>query len=136
MAECIFCEIAAGRIPSAKVYENDHVVAFLDVGPISDGHTLVIPKTHYDRLHQCPADVLAELAKTAAFLAGPVVEAVGAEGYNVLCNNDAAAGQVVNHVHVHIIPRKKGDGVLNRWPSYTYPEGKAQQIAEKIKQNL
>jgi histidine triad (HIT) family protein len=134
--DCIFCGIAAGRIPSIKVYENSHVLAFLDIGPISDGHTLVIPRAHFDRLDQCPAELLAEMAKVLGMLGGPVAKAVGADGYNVLCNNGAAAGQVVEHVHFHIIPRKNGDGVFNRWPAYKYPDGKAAAIAEKILQNL
>ncbi len=136
MSECVFCEIVAGRIPCTQVYENDKVLAFLDVGPISDGHTLVIPKAHYDRLHHCPTEVLAEVAKVVGLLAHPVAEAVGADGYNVLSNNAPAAGQVVEHLHVHIIPRKSGDGVFNRWPAFKYPSGKAESIAEKIKQKL
>lgn len=136
MSTCVFCEISAGRIPCTKLYENEHVLAFLDIGPISDGHTLVVPKAHYDRLHQCPPDVLAELARVVGFLAEPVARAVQADGYNVLNNNGSAAGQVVEHVHVHIIPRKTGDGVFDRWPAYKYPLGKAEAIAEKIKKNL
>lgn len=136
MSECVFCAIAAGKIPCTKVYENDQVLAFMDIGPISDGHTLVIPKPHYERLHDCPPELLAEVAKAAGLLADAVKTAVGAEGYNVLCNTGSAAGQVVGHVHFHIIPRKSGDGVFNRWPAYKYPDGKAQQIAEIIKQNL
>lgn len=135
-ADCIFCQIASGRVPCTKVYENDHVLAFLDVGPISDGHTLVIPKAHYQRLHECPAEVLAEVARVVGQLCRPVAEAVQADGYNVLCNNGPAAGQVVEHVHYHIIPRKSGDGVFNRWPANKYPEGKANAIAERIIQNL
>ncbi|NLK41086.1 MAG: HIT family protein [Planctomycetes bacterium] len=136
MSTCVFCEISAGRIPCTKLYENEHVLAFLDIGPISDGHTLVVPKAHYDRLHQCPPDVLAELGRVVGFLAEPVARAVQADGYNVLNNNGSAAGQVVEHVHVHIIPRKTGDGVFDRWPAYKYPPGKAEAIAEKIKKNL
>lgn len=135
-SDCIFCEIAAGRIPSTKVYENDCVLAFLDIGPISDGHTLVIPKAHYGRLHECPAEVIFETAKVINLLAMSIVDAVGSDSYNVLCNNGPAAGQVVEHVHFHIIPRKAGDGVFNRWPSFKYPNGKATEIAEKIKKNL
>ncbi len=136
MSECIFCAIAAGKIPCTKVYENDHVLAFMDIGPISDGHTLVIPKPHYERLHDCPPELLAETIKAIGLLADAVRKAVEAEGYNVLCNTDAAAGQVVSHVHFHIIPRKTGDGVFNRWRAYKYTDDKAQQIAEKIKKNL
>lgn len=135
-AGCIFCAIAAGRMPCTKVYENDRMLAFLDIGPISDGHTLVIPKAHYERLYQCPADILAEAAKVIGLLGRPVAEAVRADGYNVLCNDGLAAGQVVEHVHFHIIPRKSGDGVFSRWPAYKYPDGKAEAIAEKIKNIL
>ena len=135
-ADCIFCGIAAGNIPCTKVYEDEHVLAFLDIGPVSDGHTLVIPKRHFDRLDQCPDDVLAQISRVAGHLVEPIAKAVGADGYNVLCNNGAAAGQVVEHVHVHIIPRKSGDGVFNRWPAFQYPDGKAAAIADKIKKNL
>lgn len=135
-AECVFCGIAAGKIPCTRVYEDDRVLAFMDIGPISDGHTLVIPKAHYERLDQSPAEVLAETAAVIGRLAGPVAEAVGADGYNVLCNNGSAAGQVVEHLHFHIIPRKAGDGVFNRWPAFQYPQGKAEAIAEKIKEKL
>jgi histidine triad (HIT) family protein len=134
--DCIFCQITAGRIPCTKVFENENVLAFLDIGPISDGHTLVIPKAHYQRLHECPGEVLSEVAKVIGQLGGPVAGAVQADGYNVLCNNGSAAGQLVEHVHFHIIPRKTGDGVFNRWPANKYPEGKANAIAEKIRHNL
>ena len=135
-AECVFCSIVAGGIPCTKVYESDQVLAFLDIAPISEGHTLVVPKVHCQCLHDCPAEVLAETAKTVGMLSGPTVAAVGADGYNVLCNNGPAAGQVVGHLHFHIIPRKTGDGVFNRWPAYPYPEGKALAIAGKIKEKL
>lgn len=134
--DCIFCKIASGQIPSIKIFENEHVLAFLDIGPISDGHTLVISKQHYDRLDQATPEVIAEIAKVLPRLSAGIQEAVGAEGYNMLCNNGSVAGQVVEHLHFHIIPRHKDDGVFNRWPSYQYAEGKAVQIAEKIKENL
>ena len=133
---CIFCSIVSGQIPSLKVFENDSVLAFLDINPISDGHTLVIPKAHYARLHECPAETLAEVAKVLNKLAIAVVQAVGANDYNVLCNNGPSSGQVVEHVHFHIIPRKAGDGVFNRWPAYQYPDGKAAQIVQKILKNV
>jgi len=134
--DCIFCKMVAGQIPSVKVYEDEVVLAFLDIGPLSDGHTLVIPKQHFDKLHECPAEVLGEVCSRLGKIAGAVSDAMGAEGYNLLCNNGRAAGQLVNHLHFHIIPRNTGDGVFNRWPSYKYPEGKAEQIAAKIKENL
>lgn len=134
--DCIFCKIVSGQIPSVKVFENDSVLAFLDVGPISDGHTLVIPKQHCGRLDQTSPDTVSEIAQVLVKLARAVQKAVNADGYNVLCNNGVAAGQVVEHLHFHIIPRRVNDGVFNRWPSYQYDDGKADQIAEKIKENL
>ena len=134
--DCIFCKIVSGQIPSIKIFENDMVLAFLDVGPISDGHTLVIPKQHCEGMNQASPETVAQIARTFPMLGGAVQKAMHADGYNVLCNNGAAAGQVVEHLHFHIIPRHDNDGVFNRWPSYQYADGKAAQIAEKIKENL
>ncbi len=131
-SECVFCKIAAGEIPAIKLYEDEAVVAFLDVGPLSDGHTLVIPKQHFEKLHECDAEVLSKIGGRIGKIAGAVVEAMGADGYNVLCNNGRAAGQLVEHVHFHIIPRNAGDGVFNRWPAYEYKQGEAEEIAKKI----
>ncbi len=134
--DCIFCKIIAGQISCTKIYENEYVLAFLDVGPVSEGHVLVILKQHTARMDLTDSLVMAELAKVLPKLAGSVKDAMAADGYNVLCNNGASAGQVVEHMHFHIIPRKENDGVFNQWPSFQYPAGKAEAIAEKIRQNL
>jgi histidine triad (HIT) family protein len=134
--ECIFCRIASGQIPSIKIYEDDVVVAFLDIGPISDGHTLVMPRQHVEKMHSCPPELLGEIAARLGKIAGAVASAVGADGYNVLCNNGRVAGQVVDHLHFHIIPRSAGDGVFTQWPSHKYGQGKAEAIAAKIKGKL
>ena len=134
--DCIFCKIASGTMPSTKVYEDDQIIAFLDIGPISDGHTLVVPKQHYEKLHKCPAELMAKIGLCIGRIAGAVAEATNAEGYNVLCNNGRAAGQLVDHLHFHIIPRHSKDGVFNRWPAYTYPEGKIAEIADGILKKL
>lgn len=134
--DCIFCKIVNGRIPAVKVYEDDFIIAFLDIGPISDGHTLVIPKQHCETLSECPPELLSQMALRLGKIAKAVKAAVNSDGYNLLCNTGAAAGQLVNHLHFHIIPRNSGDAVFNRWPSYKYPEGKAEQIAAKIRDNL
>lgn len=136
MDDCVFCKMVAGEIPVAKVYENEAVLAFLDIGPVSDGHTLVIPKRHYARVDECDADVLAKVGACLGEIAGAVVKAMGADGYNVLCNNGRAASQVVEHVHFHIIPRKMGDGVFTQWPAYQYGKGRLEKIAEKIRKSL
>jgi len=132
MEDCVFCKMVAGEIPVTKVYEDHAVLAFLDIGPVSDGHTLVIPKQHYARIHECDAEVLGQVGACVGKVAGAVVKAMGAEGYNVLCNNGRVAGQVVEHVHFHIIPRMAGDGVFTQWPAYKYPEGRMAVIAENI----
>ena len=103
--DCIFCAIAAGEIPSFKVYEDDLVVAYLDINPFTEGHTLVIPKAHSEGLLDTSdatlADVLARVKKVAAHLKA----ALPCDGFNILQNNGEAAGQTVRHVHFHIVPR-------------------------------
>jgi len=136
MDGCVFCKVVAGEIPATKVYEDDAVVAFLDIGPISDGHTLVIPRQHCAKVHECDPKILSALAARLGKIAKAVVEAMDADGYNVLSNNGSAAGQVVEHLHFHIIPRKTHDGVLTQWPSYKYPKGRAEEIAARIRGNL
>jgi len=134
--DCIFCKIAAGQVPSVKIYENEFVLAFLDIGPISQGHTLVIPKEHFTKLDDCPVKVLNDISGVIGRIAKAVSQAMASDGYNVLCNNGRAAGQLVEHVHFHIIPRKKDDGVFKRWPSFEYEPGVAEKIARKICEKL
>jgi histidine triad (HIT) family protein len=128
--------MVAGQIPVTKIYEDDVVLAFLDIGPISDGHTLVISKQHFGKLHDCPAELLGQVSTRLGKIAGAVAAAMDADGYNLLCNNGRAAGQLIEHLHFHIIPRNIGDGVFNRWPSYKYEEGKTEAIAAKIRRKL
>jgi histidine triad (HIT) family protein len=134
--DCVFCKMVAGQIPLTKIYEDDIVLSFLDIGPISDGHTLVIPKQHFEELHQCPAEILGQVASRLGKIAAAVVGAMNSDAYNVLCNNGRAAGQLVKHLHFHIVPRNAGDGVFDRWPAYKYEKGKIEDIAVKIRENL
>ena len=134
--DCVFCKIVAGEIPAVKVYEDEEVFAFLDIGPVSEGHTLVIPKQHCEAPDECAAEVLSGVAARVGKIARAVKKATKADGYNLLCNAGRAAGQLVGHLHFHIIPRKTGDGVFARWPSGGYGEGEAEKIAAKIIENL
>jgi len=134
--ECIFCKIVHGQIPAVAVYEDRLILAFLDVGPVREGHTLVIPKAHYTTVDQCPQGLLASVVERIGRIAKAVVVATGSEGYNVLCNNGPAAGQLVPHLHFHIVPRSEGDGVFGHWPSARYPEGKMEAVASAIRENL
>jgi histidine triad (HIT) family protein len=128
--------MVAGQIPVTKIYEDDAVLAFLDIGPISDGHTLVISKQHFEKLHDCPVELLGQVSSRLGKIAGAVAVAMDADGYNLLCNNGRAAGQLIGHLHFHIVPRSTGDGLFGRWPSYKYEEGKTETIAAKIRRKL
>jgi len=136
ISDCIFCKIAAGQVPVVKIYEDEVVLAFLDVGPISDGHTLVIPKEHFEMLHNCPSELLGQVSSRLGRIAGAVAAGMNSEGYNILCNNGRAAGQLVGHLHFHIIPRNTGDGLFSRWPSYKYEQGRSDEIIAGIRKNL
>ena len=134
--DCIFCKMVAGQILVTKIYEDEVVLVFLDIGPVSDGHTLVIPKQHFEKLHDCPAELLGQVGSRLGKIAKAVVGAMNSEAYNVLCNNGRTAGQLIGHLHFHIIPRNTSDGLFKRWPSYKYLEGKIETIAAEIRENL
>ncbi len=112
MENCIFCKIVTKESPCAEVYSGEHVLAFLDIGPIAPGHTLVIPKTHYSNLWDVPASLAAELFTSMQKIGGALMEATRATGMNVVMNNFPSAGQVVMHAHWHLIPRFDGDGLF------------------------
>jgi len=133
--ECIFCKIIKGEIPADKVYENDKAFAFLDISPVNFGHTLVIPKEHHENIFEIPEEVLAETIKVVKKIAQAVKEGVQADGINIGMNNLGPAGQLVPHVHFHVIPRIEGDG-LRHWPGKKYGEGESKEVAEKIKSKL
>jgi histidine triad (HIT) family protein len=136
MSDCLFCKIIAGQIPCTRVFEDAAVLSFLDIGPISPGHTLLIPKKHYGSIAEMPADEVAALFRPVAALAAAVQAAVKAEGINVLQNNGPSAGQVVPHLHIHLIPRWPGDGLGFRWPARKADPAVLAQQAEKIRQGL
>lgn len=110
MSECIFCQIAAGELPSHTVYEDDRVVAFLDANPLVEGHTLVVPREHYETTSDMPPEVGAALGDAVTRLAPAVEAAVDADGSTIGINNGAAAGQEIDHLHTHIVPRRTTDG--------------------------
>lgn len=106
---CIFCSIVNGEIPSNKIYEDDMVIAFLDINPTSYGHTLVVPKKHCDSFLDCEEEVRDHVFKVAQQLANTLEEKLHCDGINILSNIHEAAGQSVSHFHVHLIPRYKDD---------------------------
>lgn len=110
--DCVFCAIAAGEIPSFKVYEDDLVLAYLDIGPFSFGHTLVIPKTHSEGLLDTDDATLAAVVARVKTIAAHLKNALPCDGFNILQNNGEAAGQTVKHLHFHIVPRRAGDALV------------------------
>ncbi len=129
---CIFCKIIAGQIPSLRVLVTKNAMAFMDIGPLAEAHLLVIPKRHYARLDEMPEEELRDLTVLLPRLARIVVKVTKAEGYNILQNNGQVAGQAVDHVHFHVIPRKQGDGLGYRWPSGSYEPGRADEIHGRL----
>lgn len=119
-ADCIFCKIVRGEIPSKKVYEDDDVFAFLDANPLARGHTLVIPKAHHERVGDLPAETRTALFDAIGRLAPVVETAMDADGVTIGINDGRAAGQEVMHVHGHLVPRTEGDGAgplhARDWP--------------------
>ncbi|MFP3937035.1 MAG: HIT family protein [Phycisphaerae bacterium] len=135
-AECIFCRIVAGEVPAAKVLEDDSSIAFLDIGPVAAGHTLLIPRKHVETLDELSDDDAAGTLRHLPRLVRAVRVATGCEGLNVLQNNGRVAQQFVPHVHFHLIPRNAGDEFHFNWPAGTYPDGQMESMAEKIRQML
>ncbi len=132
---CIFCKIMKKEIPCAKVYEDDKILAFLDIEPVNEGHTLVIPKRHHTDLFELPEEILAHSLAVIKKIAIAVKKAVNADGINIGMNNGVAAGQAVFHAHFHIIPRFTEDK-LGEWKRGSYKEGEMNVWAGKIKDKL
>ena len=135
MEECIFCKIAKGEIPSEKIYENENVLAFLDIFPATEGHILVIPKKHYENIFDIPKDVLKENIEVAQKIAFLLKEKLKAEGINLLNSNNKIAGQEVLHHHIHVIPRYSGDEFEIVFKDKTKNKN-LKEIAKRIKWQL
>ena len=134
MADCIFCKIIKGEIPSTKVYEDKDVVAFLDIKPVNPGHTLVIPKKHYVNIHDMPDELVGKLAIAAKKVADAMLK-IGVKGVNIGINNGAHAGQIVFHAHVHVMPRY-GKDKFSLWVGKEYDGNERELVADKIRRTL
>jgi histidine triad (HIT) family protein len=129
---CIFCKIVAGQIPSAKVLETDSAVAFLDINPVAPGHVLLVPKEHSANLVDTSPAVLSTVVADLPRLARAVLAATGATALNVVQNNGREAGQVVNHIHFHLIPRKPSDAFRVHWPQGKYEGNALEEMRSRI----
>ncbi len=134
--KCIFCKIVKGEIPCSKLFEDDCVLSFLDIAPANKGHALIITKNHYETLLDMPDECLNDLMIKAKKIARAMHSALANEGFNILMNNGKLAGQLVNHAHVHIIPRFKGDGIDLNWRPRKYKDKEIDEFKEKIKSFL
>lgn len=132
---CIFCKIISGEIPAEKIYEDEDFLAFLDIIPINAGHTLLIPKNHYENIFEMPDDILKKISLKLRDLGAKVKEGMNAGGLNIGMNNSPAAGQIVPHAHFHLIPRYLKDG-HKHWEGRKYKDGEMAKVAEEIKDKI
>ena len=135
MRDCIFCRIAAGELPAARVLETPGVLAFLDIAPVNYGHTLVIPKAHHPNLLELPDGLWTEMGQVCRRVAQALRATLSAQGFNLGMNNFEAAGQVVFHAHIHVIPRYSTDG-LQLFPQESYKPGDLEKTGEQLRRAL
>ena len=133
MEECVFCKIVDGKIPAAKVYEDKDVISFLDIMPANKGHCLVVPKKHAATLTEMSENDLEATIKAAKKVAKALSLSFGNASFNLVMNNGKEAGQVVNHAHVHLIPRFQKDRLRIKWSHVKYEGDEMKEYAEKIK---
>ncbi len=133
--DCLFCSIIAGTTPATIVLETDDVVGFLDVRPVFKGHTLLVPREHLVTLSDLPESLMVPLLGTAQRVADAITSGLGAQGTFVAMNN--VVSQSVAHLHVHVVPRTKGDGLRGFfWPRTKYADGEAEEYAAKLRAAL
>ena len=132
--DCVFCKILSGELPSSKLYENDTTISFMDIADDVDGHILVIPKKHCKNILDCDSDALHDMMDTVQKVSRHLVDNCGYDGVNLLNASDESAGQTVAHFHIHIIPRKRDDGI-DGWPVFKGAEKSYSYHFEKLKMN-
>jgi histidine triad (HIT) family protein len=133
---CIFCKIATKQAPASIIYEDDNVIAFLDIRPLNEGHTLVIPKEHYETVYDVPENLIADIYKVVKKLGAAVKNATKADGITIIQQNGRAAGQEVSHLHVHVVPRYEGQKLPNFRDIPNASREQLEPAAERIRQQL
>ena len=131
-ADCVFCKIISDELPSLKVYEDDHALVFMDIAGDVDGHMVAVPKKHVNNILDCDADTLSHLLLAVKKVSDYCVSHCGYEGVNLLNASGESAGQSVPHFHIHIIPRKAGDGI-DAWPNFTGAKEEIAAVWERLK---
>ncbi len=131
---CIFCKIANGEIPSATLYEDEEFRVILDLGPATRGHALILPKNHFSDLYDIDEETAAKAMVLAKKMITKLKDVLGCDGYNIVQNNGAVAGQTVFHFHMHLIPRYEGDGAgIASWKQGELSEKDKEEILKKLK---
>ena len=136
MSDCVFCRIVAGQIPSTRVYEDDDVLAFMDIGQVNPGHVLVAVKRHAENLYALEETQAASIGRASVRVARAIREAFAPQGLSVYQANGKPAGQTVFHYHVHLVPRHDADGMELTWPVKNPPREKLQEYAARIVERL
>jgi histidine triad (HIT) family protein len=133
---CIFCKIIGNEIPATTLYEDEYFKAIMDISPAAKGHAILISKKHVADIYEVDEETASRAFSVAAKIARAMKEELNCEGINILQNNGEAAGQTVFHLHIHIIPRYKGDTVDITWKQGSYAEGEVQAVSEAIRRRI
>ncbi len=136
MDDCIFCKIAQGEIPAATLYEDEEFRVIMDMGPAAKGHSLILPKKHYANVYELPEEMAGKAFCLAKKMAGVMTEALETDGFNIVQNNGAAAGQTVFHFHMHLIPRYEKDDAGFGWKPGTLSDEDREEVLSKVKHAL
>ncbi len=134
--DCIFCKIVAGQVPCFKLFEDAETLAFMDINPVHDGHALVIPKAHFATVFDIAPEAVAAVARAGAKVAKAVNQAVAPDGLNLIQANGKGAAQSVAHFHIHVLPRRLGDGLLVNWAPTPGEMARIGEVAERIRRFL
>ncbi|MDE0185491.1 MAG: HIT family protein [Candidatus Poribacteria bacterium] len=134
--DCIFCAIAGNAIPATKVYEEDQILAFMDINPANPGHLLVIPKRHYRNIFDIDAETAGKIMQVGTQLASAIKTALNPDGLNLLQSSESAAFQTVFHFHLHLIPRWEDDTLVLPWKPQQGDINQIAEVADKIRQHI
>jgi histidine triad (HIT) family protein len=135
-ASCIFCKIVAGQIPCFKLLEDERTIAFMDINPTNPGHALAVVRDHHPTIDTIPPEALADVARTAQRVARAVLKALDPPGLNLVQANGEGAGQSVPHLHIHVIPRRRDDGLLINWRTVAGDMAEIEAVYRKLKAAL
>ena len=136
MDNCIFCKIIKKEVPAEIIYENESFIAFVDLRPTNYGHSLLVPKEHYENIYVLPENVLKNLGFEIQKLSKAVKKSMGADGINVHMNNEKASGQIIFHAHIHIIPRYENDGLIHFTQKEYTNLDQIKEIGKKIRREI